>query len=250
MWRDRELRSNSRVVRLLETVRQNKNRIVVILVAGTLVYGAAAIVGLKVREKTARQVVYPSNSSGGAEGRLALREQPAVPVTVTLYVDLSGEHSTGFLEKHRSSLERLLKTGQVQIDYRFVHDRAESRDGSLARDLAAAAACADDHGGLSPFLAAVVERRKDSGSGGEDVVRGVARGAGLDSREMNSCIAANSYRNWVSASQEEFEGKVPSGAPSLDVNGLLLSRSETASLTGEQLIRKVKEALAASGATL
>jgi protein-disulfide isomerase len=206
------------------------------IVAMVVVFGGSALIGAHVRSTKDTKVTEPNGAVAAAKPvpstsasptatptsggpKLDLPVNPTVPVTVTVFEDLRSPDSKAFQEEYAATFQQLLDTGQVRFQYRLVIPTDAQYGGKGSLVAANAAACAQDQGRFSQFVAQVWENQpadpKDDAFDSTKLMERLARKAHkIDAATFEPCVKLADHEGWVLASQDAFTaaglgGKVP-----------------------------------------
>jgi predicted DsbA family dithiol-disulfide isomerase len=221
----------------------------------TVVFGGSALIGAHVRGTKANNVRVPTGAA--SPDQFALPVRPSVPVTLTVYEDLRSPTSKAFAAEYSATFDQLLKSGQVQINYRLVTPTDNGSGGSGSMQAANAAACAQDQGRFTEYVdqlwGAQPANPQDDVFAGKKLLTSLANKAQkINAANFVPCVQGDDHEGWVKKSQEAFADAGFSEVPVVQVNGETVASGAAAkdTLTPARLSILVKQAAAkATGAS-
>jgi protein-disulfide isomerase len=225
------------------------------IVVLAVVFGASAVIGAHVRGAKADKVKPPTNAAGpDGQPKLAVPVRPSVPVTLTVFEDLRSPQSKAFAEQYADTFQKLLATGQVQIQYRLVTRTDAQLGGHGSRAAANAAACAQDQGRFTQFVQEVWNRQpepSDDALSSKTLLKELSRKAGkIDEAKFVPCLKGDDHEGWVAKSDADFVSGSYGEVPVVQINGETLPDVQK-TLTPSKLRSQVeKEAKKVSDETL
>ncbi|MFE2428565.1 thioredoxin domain-containing protein [Streptomyces sp. NPDC059373] len=212
------------------------------VVALAVVFGGSAVIGAHVRGKKESTVKVPTGAV--ATDQLGLPVKPTVPVALTVYEDLRSPASKAFAAQYATVFQKLLATGQVEIDYHLVTQSDTANGGRGALAAANAAACAQDQGRFEEYVAQVWAAQpadpQVDGLDRQNLLKDLAKKAKkIDAAKFVPCVQGRDHDGWVRKSQEAFTAAGFTAAPVLQINGATLADPTPAKLRAQ-----VKQAVA------
>lgn len=231
------------------------------IVAMVVVFGGSALIGAHVRSNKDSKVSAPTGavaaatppSTPGASPspapkskgpKLGVPVNPSVPVTVTVFEDLRSPDSKSFQEEYAATFQQLLSTGQVRFQYRLVTSSDDQYGGKGSLMAANAAACAQDQGRFSQFVAEVWKKQpsdpKDDALKSVKLMERLGREAGkIKADSFEPCVEQRDHEGWVLASQDAFTAAKLGGVPVVQIDGTTVK--DMSSLTPKKLRSMVQD---------
>lgn len=222
------------------------------VVAMAVVFGVSAAIGAHVRSNKDDKVSAPDNvaapasvpgaspapSPSGSSPKLDVPVHPAVPVTVTVFEDLRSPASKAFAATYQPVFDQLLTTGQVQLHYRLVTASDRTYGGHASRDAAAAAACAQDQGRFTQYVAQVFANQPDPHSSRLSSLPFLKQLAGkahkIKAGTFDPCVEQGDHVGWVLKSQADFAAAKYGDVPVVLINNVQV-KDVQGSLTPQRL---------------
>lgn len=212
------------------------------------VFTAAYLIGQQVRWDKQNEVNPPTGAVRPDLLAVPGRRLP-VPVTVTVYEDLRSPDSRAFALEYGPALDRMAATGQVRVLHRLVTGTDSRLGGRGSAAAANAAACAQDEGRFTEYLAELWRGQPDEGDDTFADARFLndlaERVPGIDQARFHPCVRGGKHHGWVAASQRAFERSGLGTAPVLTVGGKAVRPS--AGLTPGRLTTLVRAEVRRSG---
>lgn len=230
------------------------------ITAMAVVFGGSALIGAHVRSGKDTKVTEPKGAVAAAAPapgtsaspapeatgpKLDVPVNPSVPVTVTVFEDLRSPDSKAFQQEYAATFQQLLTTGQVRFQYRLVVPTDAQYGGKGSLVAANAAACAQDQGRFSQFVAEVWANQpadpKDDALDSTRLMERLARDAKkIDAATFEPCVEQADHEGWVLASQNAFAAAGPGGTvPVLQINGATVKDMPT--LTPKKLRTQIQD---------
>lgn len=227
-----------------------------------VVFGISALIGAHVRagkdskiaepRGVAAAVVVPTGPSDTASPSATPADQGpkfdvpvrgATPVTVTIVEDLRSPASKAFLNEYAPVLTQLLTTGQVQLHYRLVTGTDATYGGSGSLLAANAAACAQDQGRFTAFVAALFAEQPDphhDAMANVSWLKSVAKKAHkIKMLTFQPCVEQRDHVGWVQKSQADFAASGLGDVPVVEINNVPV-KDVQGSLTPQKLSKLVQ----------
>lgn len=227
------------------------------IVAVAAIFVVSAVIGAHVRAGKNTTVKPPNGVPSAAP--LSIPVNPAVPVTVTVYMDMRSPQSKTFAESYASAFDYLLNSGQARIEYRLVTPTDAKLGGKGSAMAANAVACAQDQG-KDQFEAYVKqlwkhqpERAHDKFASAAylerlaDKLPGLPKTEKLQASEFVPCVNDDDHGGWVIASQKKYQRDGLGDVPVLQINGQTVSPAKDG-LTPAKLVSLVQKAAALADA--
>jgi len=217
-----------------------------------VVFGGSAVIGAHVRGAKEGKIKAPTGAAGPE--KLALPENPTVPVTVTVYEDLRSPTSKAFAAQFGDTFAKLLAGGQVRIDYQLVTGSDAKYGGRGALAAANAAACAQDLGRFSAYVnrlwAAQPSNPQKDTFASEKLLLDIGKKArGLDETKFVPCVQGGDHDGWVHQSQKTFAAAGFTTVPVVQVNDQTVTGVGGKKLTPAALRTFVRKAVKVAAAT-
>ncbi|WP_229852463.1 DsbA family protein [Streptomyces albospinus] len=237
---------------------QGKWRNYAVIASGiAVVYGAAALLGHSVRNSRPTTVEAPTSAvASGGKTKLALPVKPTIPVTLTIFEDPRNPHSRDFAQRLGPTLDRLLASGQVQINYRLVTQSDKQYGGSGATEAASAAACAQDQGRLTAYMDQIWKNQpaptKDTLKNRKLLIALAKKAGKINHDDFSLCVDRTERMGWVKESQANFAAAGLGELPVVQINDRTIPGG-AAALTPSKLNtlvnKEVQQVMAAVPAT-
>ncbi|WP_269856519.1 DsbA family protein [Streptomyces sp. RPT161] len=223
------------------------------IVAVAAIFVVSAVIGAHVRAGKNTTVKPPNGVPSAAP--LSIPINPAVPVTLTVYMDMRSPQSKTFAESYASTFDRLLNSGQARIEYRLVTSTDAKLGGKGSAMAANAVACAQDQG-KDQFEAYVKQLWKHQPARAHDrfasaayleklaeKLPGLPKSEKLQASEFVPCVNDDDHGGWVIASQKKYQQDGLGDVPVLQINGQTVSPAKDG-LTPAKLVSLVEQAAA------
>ncbi len=227
------------------------------IVAVAAIFVVSALIGAHVRAGKNTDVKPPNGVPSAAP--LSIPINPAVPVTVTVYMDMRSPQSKTFAQSYASTFDRLLNSGQARIEYRLVTATDAKLGGRGSAMAANAVACAQDQG-KDQFEAYVKQLWKHQPARAHDKfasaaylekladkLPGLPKSEKLQASEFVPCVSDDDHGGWVIASQKKYQHDGLGDVPVLQINGQTVSPAKDG-LTPDKLVSLVQQAAARADA--
>ncbi|MGD3109552.1 DsbA family protein [Streptomyces sp. YGL11-2] len=238
---------------------QGKWRNYVVIAGGiAVVYGAAALLGHSVRASRPTTVEAPTSAvaSGAGKTKLALPVKPTIPVTLTIFEDPRNPHSRDFAQRFAPTLDQLLASGRVQINYRLVTQSDKQYGGSGASEAAAAAACAQDQGRLTAYMDQIWKNQpaptKDALKNRKLLIALAKKAGKINHDDFSLCVDRTERMGWVKESQADYAAAGLGELPVVQINDRTIPGG-AAALTPSKLTslvnKEVQKVVASAPAT-
>ncbi|WP_159011635.1 DsbA family protein [Streptomyces sp. NRRL F-5123] len=218
------------------------------ITAMVVVFGVSALIGAHVRAGKGDKVSEPTGAVAAAQPQSAqdgatptatpsgpnldIPVAPSVPVTVTVFEDLRSPDAKAFQDEYAATVRELLATGQVRFQYRLVTASDAQYGGTGAEVAANAAACAQDQGRFSSFVAEVWKVQptdpEDDALASESLMKKLARKAGkIKAGTFEPCVEQRDHAGWVKKSQSDFTASGYGAAPVVLIDGVQVKDVKT-----------------------
>ncbi|MFI0899645.1 DsbA family protein [Streptomyces sp. NPDC020983] len=233
------------------------------IAAMVVVFGVSALIGAHVRAGKDDKVSEPTGAVGpatrptaaplapdasptptptAAGPKLGIPVKPSVPVTLTVYEDLRSPDSKAFQDQYGDTLQQMLDSGQVQLQYRLVTSSDKQYGGKGSAVAANAAACAQDQGRFAAFVDELWKVQpadpKDDALSSEKLMEKLARKAHkIKAGTFEPCVEQRDHEGWVLRSQQDFTAAGLGSAPVVEINGEPVKDAKT--LTPASLRKQV-----------
>jgi protein-disulfide isomerase len=167
---------------------------------------------------------------------------------MTVYEDFRCPACGAFEAKQHKAVDALVAAKTLRVDYHVV-SFIDNGGGSGSKKSANAAACAMDTAGPAKFadyhevLYQNQPQESDDAFGKDSTLLKLAGQVdGLRSKSFNSCVAKDSWGDWVGAVQKDFDGSGYSSTPTVLIDGKPLT--DPVGITPAQFTKQVKDAAA------
>ncbi|WP_107101382.1 DsbA family protein [Streptacidiphilus griseoplanus] len=203
--------------------RRNKK----LLVIGSVVAVLAVAVGVGVavqsmRSKPATPVAAPAGTIG--DRRLVIPDGAAnAPSTLTVYEDPRCPACQLFEKTFRPTVDKLKNQGKIVGNYHIVSFIDRHDNGTGSKNGANALACAQDAGKFRAYHNVLYANQppetSDAWSDRGRLITLAKQVPGLVTPTFETCVKDNTYGDWVSAVQEDFDKSGFTSTPTVLLNG-------------------------------
>jgi protein-disulfide isomerase len=208
-----------------EAAARKKRKLAVVLTT-LVVIAAAVVIGIAIQNGRSSSYNAASQAPGGTVGNTKLLipvGSAAAPSTVTIYEDPRCPACDQFETGMKTTINRLLAQGKIQIQYHIASfiDRHDGGKGS--KNAANALACAQNTGRFHDYHDVLYANQPDETNDAwadKSLLIGLAKQVpGLDSPNFEACVNSNSYGSWVTAVQADFDKSGFNSTPTVLLNG-------------------------------
>ncbi|WP_377272136.1 DsbA family protein [Peterkaempfera sp. SMS 1(5)a] len=213
--------------------RRNKK----LLVIGSVVAVLAVAVGVGVavqsmRSKPATPVAAPAGAIG--DRKLVIPDgAPDAPSTLTVYEDPRCPACQLFEKTFRPTVDKLKDQGKIVGNYHIVSFIDRHDNGTGSKNGANALACAQDAGKFRAYHNVLYANQppetSDDWSDRGKLITLAKQVPGLVTPTFEKCVKDNTYGDWVSAVQEDFDNPASPPPPPCCSTGSRSSPARTAS---------------------
>lgn len=209
---------------------------IVVIVVALVAAGGWAIAKTSADNATAEDVVPPASSTkdfgisytpedAGASAA-AIKKNPE-PVTVVLYEDFQCPICKQFESAYGAALDALVKTGEIQIEYRllnFLDGNGGSPNGYSGRAGSAALCVYDEQGGKAYKTVhdALYAAQPEEGTAGPEAPELIdtIKAAGITTNAaLEKCVKKETYKPWIEEGVKDSRKKKVSGTPTVMIDG-------------------------------
>ncbi|WP_370096318.1 DsbA family protein [Streptacidiphilus sp. MAP12-20] len=186
----------------------------------------AVVVGILIQSNRSSGYDAAKDAPAGAVGNNKLLIPVGAsnaPSTLTIYEDPRCPACESFESGMKTTVNQLLGQGKIQVQYHIASfiDRHDGGKGS--KNGANALACAQNAGLFHDYhdvLYANQPQETDDAWANKTVLIGLAKQVpGLDTPTFESCVNDNSFGNWVTAVQSDFDKSGYTSTPTVLLNG-------------------------------
>ncbi|GJF28772.1 membrane protein [Kitasatospora sp. NE20-6] len=213
------------------------------------VIAAAVVTGVIVqnqRSKPETPVAYPAGATG--DRNLVIPSGGAdAPSVLTVYEDPRCPACGSFERTFSPTIDQLEDAGKLRVDYHLVSFIDRSLGGKGSKYGVNALACAQDAGHFRDFHDVLYRNQPDETSdafGDKQTLVDLGKKVpGLDTPAFEACVRDNTYGDWVSAVQQDFDKSSYKSTPTLLLNGEPVYPSKgDEQISPENLVKWVDEA--------
>ena len=189
------------------------------------VIAAAVVTGVLVqnqRSKPETPVAAPVGATG--DKKLVIPSGAAdAPSVLTVYEDPRCPACGAFERSFSSTIDQLQDAGKLRADYHIVSFIDRSLGGNGSKYGANALACAQTAGHYRAYHDVLYQNQPEETSDAfgdkQTLIDLAAKVEGLDTPAFRDCVNNNTYGDWVSAVQQDFDKSSYKSTPTLLLNG-------------------------------
>ena len=222
----RSARERMQAERAKQEAATRKKRQLSVLLVALVVIAAAVVIGIVVQNGRSSSYNAATDAPGGTVGNTRLLIPvggTAAPSTVTVYEDPRCPACEQFETGMKTTINQLLAQGKIQIQYHIASFIDRHDNGKGSKNAANALACAQNVGRFHDYhdvLYANQPQETDDAWADKSVLISLAKQVpGLDSSSFESCVNGNTYGNWVTAVQADFDKSGYTSTPTVLLNG-------------------------------
>ncbi len=245
----RTARERMQEERAAEEAKSRRNK--KLAVGGTVlaVIAVAAVVGVVVqnnRSKPDTPVAAPAGTIGDKNLVIPVGSADA-PSTLTVYEDPRCPACGAFEREFGPTVDQLEDQGKIFVNYHIVSFIDRSLGGKGSRSGANALACAQDAGHFRDFHDVLYRNQPDETSdafGDKATLITLSKQVtGLDTPAFEACVNDDTYGDWVSAVQQDFDRSSFKSTPTVLLNGQpVYPKNGADEITPENLVKWVDAA--------
>jgi protein-disulfide isomerase len=222
----RSARERLQAERAKQEAAARKKRQLAVILTTLVVIAAAVVIGIVVQSGRSGSYTAATDAPAGTVGATKLLVPVGAtdaPSTVTVYEDPRCPACEGFETAMKTTINKLLAQGKIQIQYHIASfiDRHDGGKGS--KNAANALACAQNVGRFHDYhdvlYANQPQETDDAWADKSVLIRLAKQVPGLDSPAFESCVAGNTYGGWVTAVQSDFDKSGYNSTPTVLLNG-------------------------------
>jgi protein-disulfide isomerase len=222
----RSARERMQEERAREEAAARKKRKLTVILTALIVIAAAVLIGIVIQNGRTSSYNAATQAPAGTVGNTKLLipvGATGAPSTVTIYEDPRCPACDQFETGMKTTINRLLAQGKIQIHYHIASfiDRHDGGKGS--KNAADALACAQNAGRFHDYhdvLYANQPAETNDAWADRSILIGLAKQVpGLDSPTFEACVNRSTYGSWVTAVQSDFDKSGYNSTPTVLLNG-------------------------------
>lgn len=172
-------------------------------------------------------------------------KKDADPVRVTLYEDLQCPVCKAFEQAYGPVLEQMVKSGEVEVEYRFLSFLDRTSPNEYSSRAGSAAVCAFTEGGPAKFKQvhdALYQNQPEEGTAGPENKELLAT---LESAKVTgaaACVNKTRYAPWIKKADEAARDANVTGTPTVEVAGKKVEGAQGGVPTMDQIQKAIAAA--------
>ncbi|MCZ2528167.1 DsbA family protein [Streptomyces sp. HB2AG] len=229
-----------------EAARAKRRRTLVAAAVVAGVLAVAAAVGVVVANTGGEDEgpVASPKGAGGENGLVLSKGRADAPATLTVYEDFRCPACKQFEDTYRSTIDSLVKSGDLRVDYHLVTIIDGNVGGQGSTRAANAAACSQDAGHFPEYhdvlFANQPPETEDAFADNGRLLKLAGKVDGLRSGAFDSCVEKGTYEDWVARSSSTLTGDGYNSTPTVLLDGKDVYSGGR--LTPESLKKQVEDA--------
>lgn len=236
-------------IRRAELADERRRRTLVVSSIAVAVTVVIVGVFVAIQSRSSPPTVAAGSVHGASEGYGFVVGQAGAPASMVVYEDFQCPVCEAFEDADGTMLNQKTADGTLKVEYRpiaFLDGMSSTNYSSRALN---AAACVRDEATIAAWKAyhdLLFKEQPDEGSAGlsDAQLTTLASRAGATVPAVGRCIAANTFKNWVSSATEAASKDGVAGTPTVRLNGDSINLDQ---LDDAVALGKLIDAAAASG---